>query len=235
VAHQAETGDIRGGVRPEVDHQLAGQFVQRRHRFGRLAQARLPRPPKLMGEIHNAAAQDLAHGRWRQGVDGEADDGQRRLRHAAHGVDVADGVGGRDLAERVGVVHAGREDIHSQDCRRIGRQQDHARIVAGTGPHQHARIIHLRQSGEDLVQDGLADLRGAAGVAHVLRQAHRPVGRCRPLAGAVADVLALKLLTGAGLAHIADAVPQRHRAGHDQPPFLQLPRIHLLPPENRPE
>ena len=48
---------------------------------------------------------------------GKADNGQRGHRASAHGVNVAQRVGGRDLAEGVWVVNDGREEIHGLDER----------------------------------------------------------------------------------------------------------------------
>ena len=45
---------------------------------------------------------------------------RRRGGLAAHGVDVAQGVGSGDLAEHVGVVDDGREEVHGVDDGQVG-------------------------------------------------------------------------------------------------------------------
>ena len=76
--------------------------------------------------------------------DGEADDRERRQRPAAHGVDVADGVGRRDLAEQIRVVHGRREHVHRLHERQVAVEQEHARVVAGRRADQHARVVERR-------------------------------------------------------------------------------------------
>ena len=52
----------------------------------------------------------------------KTDKGQRGQRLSAHGVNVAERVGGGDLAEGVGIVHDRREKIHRLDERHLGRE-----------------------------------------------------------------------------------------------------------------
>src|SRR5260370_42412757 len=56
----------------------------------------------------------------------KADQGKRSQWLSSHGVDVAEGAGGSDLSEGVGIVHDRREKIHRLDQRRLGREQIHA-------------------------------------------------------------------------------------------------------------
>ena len=51
----------------------------------------------------------------------------------AHGVDVAHGIGRGDLAETIGVIDAGREDVHGLDQGQPVAELVDARVVAGVG------------------------------------------------------------------------------------------------------
>jgi hypothetical protein len=48
---------------------------------------------------------------------------------SAHGVDIAERVGGGDLAEDVRVVHDRREEIHGLDEGLVGRDLIHSGVV----------------------------------------------------------------------------------------------------------
>ena len=56
---------------------------------------------------------------------------ERRDGTAAHGVDVAESVGGGDLAELEGIVDDGREEVDSLNDSEIGREAVNGRVVAG--------------------------------------------------------------------------------------------------------
>ncbi|OQB40078.1 MAG: hypothetical protein BWY09_00874 [Candidatus Hydrogenedentes bacterium ADurb.Bin179] len=96
---------------------------------------------RLVQFVH-AAPQDRLEDRVVQGFNREADDGKRRDGPPAHGVDVADGIGCGDLAEKIRVVHAGSEDIHGLYQRKGCVQPINAGIVARCRPHQDIGIGH---------------------------------------------------------------------------------------------
>ena len=75
---------------------------------------------------------------------GEADQVQRGQRGAAHGVDVAEGVGRGDPAEVEGVVHDRGEEVGRQDQREIVAQAIDRRVVRGRAADQHRRIARGR-------------------------------------------------------------------------------------------
>ena len=59
---------------------------------------------------------------------------------AAHRVDVAEGVGGRDLAVDEGVVHDRREKVDRLHDREVRREPVHARVIVRLGPDQEVRV-----------------------------------------------------------------------------------------------
>ena len=72
---------------------------------------------------------------------GEADDGERAQGTSAHGVNVAQGVGGRDLAESVWVVNDGGEEIYGLDQRLGGGNFVHSGVVGCIKANQHVGVI----------------------------------------------------------------------------------------------
>ena len=62
---------------------------------------------------------------------GEPHDRERGDRLPAHGVDVAQGVRGRDPPILVGIVHHGRDEVDRLHEREVGRDAIHARVVPG--------------------------------------------------------------------------------------------------------
>ena len=77
-------------------------------------------------------------------VFGNAGDGQRRSRFAAHRVDVAERVGGGDLAVRIRVVHDRGEEINGLHQRGSRRPSVHTRIVRGPVVDKDAVVIRAR-------------------------------------------------------------------------------------------
>src|SRR5579859_2072973 len=63
------------------------------------------------------------------GLVGETDEGHRGERLPAHGVNVAERVGGGDLAEGVGVVDDGRKEVDRLYERLVGRELIHSGVV----------------------------------------------------------------------------------------------------------
>ena len=82
-----------------------------------------------------AAAEYLPDDLVRQ-LAGEAGDGERQKWLAAHRVDVAQGVGGRNRPERVGVVNNGRKEVHRLNQRRVGAQAIDGAVVGGVETDQ---------------------------------------------------------------------------------------------------
>ncbi|MCU1255963.1 MAG: hypothetical protein JWM83_2262, partial [Candidatus Angelobacter sp.] len=72
---------------------------------------------------------------------GKADDGQRGQRASAHGVNIAQGIGGRDLAESEWVVNDRGEKIHGLDERLCGGNLIHSGVVGCIKANQHVRVI----------------------------------------------------------------------------------------------
>ncbi len=60
---------------------------------------------------------------------------------SAHGVNVAQGIGGRDLAEGVRVVDDGREEIHGLHQRLRGRNFVHSGVVGCIKANQNVRVM----------------------------------------------------------------------------------------------
>ena len=99
----------------EFDLRIA-DAVSTDHRAARLHHLAQPAGENLLEYLHVALL-------------GEADQGQRRDRPAAHGINIAERVGGRDLAEGVGVVDDGREEVHRLHQRQLGRELIHSGVV----------------------------------------------------------------------------------------------------------
>ena len=76
------------------------------------------------------------------------------MRASAHGVDVAEGVGGGDLAEGVGVVHDGGEEIYGLDERQVRVELIHSGVVGVVEADQDVRVVLPGEFSEDLVQRG---------------------------------------------------------------------------------
>ena len=88
--------------------------------------------------------------------------GERADGLAAHGVDIGKGVGGRDLAVGVGVVHDGGEEIQGlHHCELVGEAVNRG-VIRGGSSHQEGFILDLGQSAQDLREVGLAELGGSA-------------------------------------------------------------------------
>ena len=92
-----------------------------------------------LGHFAKAAAHDLLEDA-EIGVLGKADHGQRGDGPAAHGIDVAQCVGGGDLAEGEGVVNQGSEEVDGLHQREIGRDAVDAGVVGGLEADQQVGI-----------------------------------------------------------------------------------------------
>ncbi len=87
---------------------------------------------------------------------------QRGDRPSAHGVDVAQGVGGGDLAESVGIVHDGREEVDRLDQRHVGSELVNAGVVGVIETYKNIGIVLARQLAEHLVENRRAQFGSAA-------------------------------------------------------------------------
>ncbi len=72
---------------------------------------------------------------------GKADQRQRADRPAAHGVHVAERIGGGDLSEDVRVVNDGGKEIDGLDERQLRRELIHAGVVGGVEADEHVGIV----------------------------------------------------------------------------------------------
>ena len=67
------------------------------------------------GDLVGPAPENLVDGIERKKIGGHRDDIHRGDGLAAHGINVGERVGGRDLPEKVRVVHDGREEVEGLD------------------------------------------------------------------------------------------------------------------------
>ena len=116
------------------------------------------------------ATQDLDQQVHRELLIGEADEVQRGERLGAHGVDVAERVGGGDATEGERVIDQRREEIRGLHERKLVRKPEHTRIVAGIGPDQQVRVRHGLELAQHLRQAVLRQLAGSAGTGRVIGQ-----------------------------------------------------------------
>ena len=109
------------------------------------------------------ATQDLAEHRHRERLGGEGHDVQRQQRRRPHRVDVADGVGGRNLSVLIRVVDQRRDVVHGLRNRQVGRQSIHRRVVGSLKTNQQVRVTRARQLAEDLNEILGTDLASSTG------------------------------------------------------------------------
>ena len=95
-------------------------------------------------DLIGAAFEDLAEDGDIHLALGKADDVHAGLGLAAHGVNIAQRVGRGNLAEEIGIVDDGREEVHRVDDRQVGAQTIHPGVVGGFGADQHVGIVELR-------------------------------------------------------------------------------------------
>ena len=97
-----------------------------------------------LGADVSGALEHLAQALEAQLLDRPGDEAQRAYRLCAHGVDVAQGIGGGDAAIVERVVDDGREDIDGLDQRQIVAQAEHRRVVGASVADQQAWFGHIR-------------------------------------------------------------------------------------------
>ena len=123
-------------------------------------------------------------------VDGPAEDGDGHQRRAAHGVDIADGIGGGDPAKREGIIDDGHEKIGGRDQAAAIAQIDHRGIILALMADQKPRI---GKAGKLALQNGVENFGGdfatATGAMAVLGQTdgicHRRPHTLKQIAGSI--------------------------------------------------
>jgi len=109
-----------------------------------------------------AAAENLFEDRG-IAIAGKRENGERRDGTAAHGVDVAERVGGGDLAEFEGIVDDGREEVDRLHDGKIRSEAVNGRVVAGFKTDKAIGIGLRREFIERGFEDTRAEFRGATG------------------------------------------------------------------------
>ena len=110
------------------------------------------------------------------GVVGEGGDRQTEQGRSTHGVQVAEGVGGGDGAEGVGVVDDRREEVDRRDDGEVVAHTVDARIVGAVEPDQRIGVADQRHLRERFDQRGAPELAAAAATpSHVGQPRHAPV------------------------------------------------------------
>ena len=87
---------------------------------------------------------------------------KRELWFAAHGVNVRQGVGGRNLAKQKRIVRNGWKKVHGLHQRKLVRQPVNRGVIAFVKAHQQIRIAVDLYAVEQLCQNTGADLGAAA-------------------------------------------------------------------------
>ena len=119
----------------------------------------------------HTAAQYLRRQLHRELVARPAEQVQRDQRHAAHRVDVGQGIGGGDPPEGIGVVHDGGEEVRGHHDRHGRADPHHGAVVAVLHTHQQVRARAAgHQGGYRLLKLARRDLAGAAAAARILRE-----------------------------------------------------------------
>ena len=118
-----------------------------------------------------SAPQELVH-RLLGHVRRDGHDVQAQLRLAPHGVDIAEGVGGGDLPEEVGIVRDGREEVHRLHQSQVVCDLVDAGVVALVKAHQQPRVLADPDALQELGQHPGPHLGPAAGALRKLREFH---------------------------------------------------------------
>ena len=124
-----------------------------------------------------AAAQDVADDlRW-QHIDRHPDDGERQNRHAPHGIDVRQGVGGGNAAKIEWIIHDRHEKVGRRDDRLLVIEPIDGRVVRGLCPNQQLRESPGRSGSlEQIGQHVRSDLAAAAAAVGQRGQPRRDGG-----------------------------------------------------------
>jgi hypothetical protein len=111
--------------------------------------------------FRETAAQDLFEDFRRTGS-GERQDRERGNWPAAHGIHIAERVGGSDLAEKLRIIENGREKIHGLNYGEIVCESIYGCIVAGFKTDDDVRINLRWKALEHRVENAGAQFRSAA-------------------------------------------------------------------------
>ncbi|MCY1180592.1 hypothetical protein D9M73_210470 [compost metagenome] len=124
---------------------------------------------------HRTATADHFAGHFRrQHVDRPAEDGDGHQRVAAHGVDVADGVGGGDAAEVVRVIDDRHEEVGGRDHTALVIEGVDCRVIARGIADPEFRVQGLGAAlGENHLEHLRRDLAATTGAVAVLGQTNR--------------------------------------------------------------
>ena len=118
-----------------------------------------------------AAAQHFRRQVGRELVARPAEQVHRDQRLAAHRVDVGQGVGSGDPAERVRIVHDRGEEVGGHHDRQGRADPDHGAVVAMLDPHHQVRArASGHEPGDRLLQLARRDLAGAAAAVRILSE-----------------------------------------------------------------
>ena len=109
-----------------------------------------------------------------------SDEIQDGFRFAAHGVHVAQGIGGRDLAEHVWIVDDRWKEVDRLDDGQFVRQLVDAGIVVGFSPDKHMSVGVLRQMAQNLSDPLRGNLAGSTRTRRVVCQTLGPIGHWLP-------------------------------------------------------
>ena len=104
---------------------------------------------------------------------GESHDVQCRFRLRAHRIDVAQCIGGGDLAERVGVVYDRGKEVDGIDDGEIGPKAKHSRVVGRLRADNHVRVFKRRETVQHLQQVGRAELARSTSRRDLLCEPHQ--------------------------------------------------------------
>ena len=128
------------------------------------------RDARLVTHLTTAVDHLLGHFRCEY-VDGPAEDGDGDDGFAAHGVDVADGVGGGDATEGEGIVDDGHEEVGGGDDALTVADVDHGGVIFAAVADHQGGVVKARDLA---LQDGVEHLGGdfatAASAVAVLGQ-----------------------------------------------------------------
>ena len=91
-------------------------------------------------------------------------------RPPAHGVDVRQRVGRRDLAKQERVVDHRREEVDGLHETQVLASAKNARIVGGIEPHEQVIVMHIGQVAQDLGEGSRSQLSGSTRGSGHLRE-----------------------------------------------------------------
>ena len=172
---------------PRAGAALPQQAIRMRHADHREAIFRLGIADRVAAGKDAPSFPNLVRGAVQDGPEllggkilGNGGDRQREQDPAAHREDVGQGIGGRDLAVRAGVVDDRRKEVQRADHGEVRRDQVDRRVVRRVEAGDQSvggsgRVARLRdpQAGQRFGQDVRAELRGTAAALGQLGQPNR--------------------------------------------------------------